>query len=431
MPSSWTLAAIDDFNGDGELDVAAADPISASVAFLFRAGDREFNRIDVALPIAPSRLASGDFDGDGVFDLAAVIERERDEIHVIFGEKSGPPTDAAFMARFPNIAHIQSTFFLSPAPWNPDRINDLIVEVSETEGAFPQHAAILVGTGRRRLHSPIPLFSEQFRFGAPHDVGIGRLDSSAGADLIALTLQGQIWTLKNRERARFATGDVEVWSSTVSAAGICNFPVRARPAGCGQIEVGPIRGDDADLDDAILADRTSRCPQLPGPIGLGLITTVDDQIECTPINAEALVGARTKLEKIKLGFVNNDSAIDLVMALDGEDSAAPAVVVAFGDGTGAFPVKAEIALEATPIDMVEVGRSQLAILTHTGLFVVTFEGETAVLVDHVAMLPADSSARVTAAPVNVDGLEDLIFSAGGRLYVYEASEGFAGDEDRP
>jgi hypothetical protein len=110
------------------------------------------------------------------------------------------------------------------------------------------------------------------------------------------------------------------------------------------------------------------------------------------------------------------------------------VVIGFGDGSGAFPVSTEITGIGTPYDAVEVGGSQLAILTDTGLHIATFGPlfpEEQPSVTHVAEMSIDPQGRVVAAQVNVDGLDDLVFSNNGRIYVFEGAEGFEGDTVDP
>src|SRR5207248_1684180 len=59
-----------DFNGDGLLDLAATN--SDSVSVLLGRGDSTFQpEVEFPAGTNPSSLASGDFNGDGELDLAA------------------------------------------------------------------------------------------------------------------------------------------------------------------------------------------------------------------------------------------------------------------------------------------------------------------------------------------------------------------------
>ena len=70
-----TGLVVDDFNGDGVPDVAVVNSDSNSVSVLLANGDSAGTfkpAITVAVGSAPQALVSGDFDGDGIPDLAVV-----------------------------------------------------------------------------------------------------------------------------------------------------------------------------------------------------------------------------------------------------------------------------------------------------------------------------------------------------------------------
>lgn len=60
-----------DFNGDGRIDLAVGNFLSASVSVLLGQGDGTFaSRDDFAVGAFPATMASADFNGDGELDLA-------------------------------------------------------------------------------------------------------------------------------------------------------------------------------------------------------------------------------------------------------------------------------------------------------------------------------------------------------------------------
>jgi hypothetical protein len=71
-----TSLAVADFNGDGSLDVAVSHAVSRFVSILLGSGsttgpvfDQQL-RIAYGTPIAPAAIATGDFNADGIADLA-------------------------------------------------------------------------------------------------------------------------------------------------------------------------------------------------------------------------------------------------------------------------------------------------------------------------------------------------------------------------
>jgi hypothetical protein len=61
-----------DFNGDGRLDIAAADYLDGSVSVLLGNGDGTFQSpVSYTVGSAPTRVTAVDLDGDGILDLVA------------------------------------------------------------------------------------------------------------------------------------------------------------------------------------------------------------------------------------------------------------------------------------------------------------------------------------------------------------------------
>jgi hypothetical protein len=86
-----TLAAAD-FNGDGVLDLAVANPSTGTVSVLLGRGDGTFQApLSYAIGPGPSALAAGDFNGDGFPDLAATLPGSNG-LTVLFNDGVwGPP----------------------------------------------------------------------------------------------------------------------------------------------------------------------------------------------------------------------------------------------------------------------------------------------------------------------------------------------------
>jgi photosystem II stability/assembly factor-like uncharacterized protein len=78
-----------DFNGDGKLDLAAANQFSGDVSVLIGNGDGTFqSTVNYPVGSAPQALAFGDLDGDGVPDLA-VANAGSDTLTILIGNGDG------------------------------------------------------------------------------------------------------------------------------------------------------------------------------------------------------------------------------------------------------------------------------------------------------------------------------------------------------
>jgi hypothetical protein len=80
-----------DFNGDGFPDIAAVNDYKGDVAILFGKGSGGFGAVSYAsLPVIskPESLAAGDFNGDGIADLA-ITDYTNNDVVVLLGNGSG------------------------------------------------------------------------------------------------------------------------------------------------------------------------------------------------------------------------------------------------------------------------------------------------------------------------------------------------------
>src|SRR5260370_1824784 len=81
--------AVGDFNGDGKLDLAAANYNSKSVAVLLGNGDGTFQApLNFAVGSIPWSVAVGDFNGDGKLDLV-VANHSDNTVSSLLGNGDG------------------------------------------------------------------------------------------------------------------------------------------------------------------------------------------------------------------------------------------------------------------------------------------------------------------------------------------------------
>ena len=106
-----------DFNNDGRLDIAVANPLNNTVTILLGNGDGTFTTGQtLSVGIDPSGLAVGDFNGDGRLDLA-VADAGSDNVMVFLGLGDGT--------------------FGSPRPWPSARLRPRSSRATSSTTASP------------------------------------------------------------------------------------------------------------------------------------------------------------------------------------------------------------------------------------------------------------------------------------------------------
>jgi hypothetical protein len=190
-----------DFNGDGVPDVAVAARGSESVAYALGGGAGLVSSSEVAPGINPQVLASGDFDADGTADLAAASASG--PLVVLSG---GPRGGSADRLRSIPVAEIPAAGVeaLASADFDGDGIDDLALAVNEVK------TIVLLGGGagglgtapnrRQEISTALPfgeltlpripkvLASGDFNGDGTADLAVGLLDQAFG---VAVLLGGQ------------------------------------------------------------------------------------------------------------------------------------------------------------------------------------------------------------------------------------------------
>jgi hypothetical protein len=192
-------AAVGDFNGDGRQDLAAEGPDGIRV--LLSRGDGTF-LFDQTYPTGPgSKVAVGDFNHDGTLDLGVTIHDDRfgDFAKVFLGDGRGKFRPAPGPVTG---LELSGTTYLAVGDFNHDGIMDLAVAGEDNRpGPIEKGAvAVLLGKGDGNFAAPA-----YYDVGVPTGMSAGDVNGDGITDLIVFTGGGaNVTVLKGLGDGRFA-----------------------------------------------------------------------------------------------------------------------------------------------------------------------------------------------------------------------------------
>jgi FG-GAP-like repeat len=140
-----TAVALGDFNGDGALDIAAADYTSNDVTVLFGDGAGHFvaSSVTLATGVGPKAIVAGHFNGDANLDLATANDGSN-SVSVLLGNGDGTFAPVA------NIATDGQPKGLAIGDFNDDDDADLVVADELTDDV-----SVLLGDGSGGFAAPV------------------------------------------------------------------------------------------------------------------------------------------------------------------------------------------------------------------------------------------------------------------------------------
>jgi hypothetical protein len=174
--------AVADFNGDGVPDLAVGKNSSTNVSVLLGNGDGTFQAaVDYAAGDVPKSVAVGDFNGDGIPDLAAA------------DATSYPGTVSVLLGNGDGTFQAPRTFYAGRSPqsvavgdFNGDGILDLAVANSGPTDTM----SVLLGNGDGTFEAPLPFYAGR----SPQSVVVGDFNGDGIADLAwADWIDNSVW----------------------------------------------------------------------------------------------------------------------------------------------------------------------------------------------------------------------------------------------
>lgn len=151
----WAAAAVGDLNGDGRRDVVGVPRTGVTLDVLLGTGSEGFwNEAPLPAPGAVSRVRTGDFDGNGIADVAIVAGPDgitgADQVYVSFGRANQPPATATFQGFVGEVLALDRAQV--PVPGRADTIDDLLVVARRPDSRGIQ---VVLGSTSQRLAAPL------------------------------------------------------------------------------------------------------------------------------------------------------------------------------------------------------------------------------------------------------------------------------------
>ncbi len=433
----WGIAAVLDINRDGLLDLAAGIADEPDLEIFLGTGQPRMNRFGLPTDGTVLYLASGDFDGDLVADLAYVTEidphREADDAaaFIAFGKLDGAPTSSVDLGRFSGVKQLSVANYVAT-----DAINELGI-VSRRADPDGEELAVFIGNAGQHPLAPLGLsivsLDSRNYFDTPLSVSVGHFTDQEGyqaasvgtacADEACSEMEYHLWLALDTTASGFE-------SPLASAELRDDFsPLEAVQKNYGlHSAAGDVDGDG--LDELLLlvgAPEHSDTDVYAVDISLSSFSRRPDRESLTNLFEEPLrIPGRLSFENAPvLVDVDRDGGLDIVLLLEDQEGAGR-VQVLWNDGRGRF--------EPAAADLVVLGQREPTSLAGTTdrLLVATEDAVLEVPLsssDRTAPRVAEALAEVTGGralavgDMTGDGLTDLALVSDEQLILYVEVEG--------
>jgi hypothetical protein len=388
--------AVGDFNGDGIADLAVADsgdPFTggSGVSVLLGNGDGSFQAPRTfAAGNTPKSVAVGDFNGDGKIDLA-VANSLSDSVSVLLGNGDGTfqPARTFAAGNTPNSVAV--------GDFNGDGTLDLAVVDEGDYLGRSQGVSVLLGNGDGTFQAPRTFSAGPF----PASVAVGDFNGDGNLDLAVTNAFASTGTVS----VLLGNGD-----GTFHAAR--TFPTGSNPQ---SVVVGDFNGDG--VPDLAVADK-------------GIQSYVDSGVSVLLGNGDGsfqaprIFPAGSDPQSLAVGDFNGDGIPDLAVANEGMPPYYPdgSVSVLLGNGDGSFRAARTFTSGARPEsvavgDFNEDGHLDLAVANFTSSNVSVLlgngDGSFPAAPSYAARPNPDS---VAVGDFNGDGILDLAVADYGNQF---------------
>mgnify|MGYP005853878357 CR=1 FL=1 len=439
----WTEAVIGQLNGDGHPDFVAASDEQPDLDFVAGTGKSEFTSSTVTTTGHVSRLAAGDFDGDGILDLALVqgqASAGEEELAIAYGRLVGPPEAPRSVGTLSGVTLVEATPSEGTAV---DNLGIFLERTSAKPGLVDIAFALLLGSGDRQPLAPLLLGGSELprdtppnvtRDWVPQAVFAGPIVEPTRVDLVAVAVGYQsrgrrplppphpvgLWAAKGTPGTLDFAGAEEVLDLEQLAGGFDSTESVVVHSAMGDVDFPP----DGLLEAVVFVESRNLGPSLQvirggqsGLVGIPLPGVV--------------VGPQNQVDLLD---VDGDGALDVAL-LSGPRGQTK-LTVYFGDGKGSFAVPG-LALDVPPIDgapdpdTVAIGATQittggtaaggqrlreLALVTRRRVLRVRLRGREIAAVETL-LSGLTAGTGITAGDFDGDGVEDLAVADGGSIRV--------------
>lgn len=425
----WTAAVVGDMNDNGLVDIAAGSRQSLNIDFLNNAGKGVWNPFVLDTDGGVTHLATGDFDGDLVTDLAIselvqVGDVPESHVEVGFGNLAGPPSALVEMAKLVHVSEMYASELPPPnAAYNvagTDKVSDLVV-TSKTPTTGTDRTFELRGNGSRTLTASLSLQTQAGEAVRPIALATG-LFGDPIVDIAALGANVKTGAL-HLFRVESAN-DVKLDETRASDAlpgglhAVGKGPVAAGHYGAA-LAAGDLNGD-GNSELVVIA------PAGDADDGAAVVVADYDEVSFRflPRPALPLTLRLGSDSRIMLHDLDGDGALDAVI-VGGDHDAPTELVVLWNDRTGHFDTAHSVRLApeskggvtgATCVPSLDGHGCILYMTTRTAAYRVLPSPARALV--PVLVKDLDGGLDITSGDFDGDGVPDLAIGQTATLVLY-------------